>query len=79
MVIILLCGCCDFNPRPPCGGRHIPPTSIDTVPKISIHVLRAEDDVLGSKLPTAKKFKISIHVLRAEDDAWDAIMGIFAT
>ena len=20
--IILLCGCCDFNPRPPCGGQH---------------------------------------------------------
>ena len=34
----------NFNPRPPCGGRHIPPTSIDTVPKISIHVLRVEDD-----------------------------------
>ena len=35
---------CNFNPRPPCGGRHYPLVDVLDLITISIHVLRVEDD-----------------------------------
>ena len=55
----------DFNPRPPCGGRHHHASAM-SFNNISIHVLRAEDDSI--KTPLSLFHVISIHVLRAEDD-----------
>ena len=37
------CKSSNFNPLPPCGGRHVP-TSLATLEKISIHSLRVEGD-----------------------------------
>ena len=78
----------NFNPRPPCGGRHQAGTAhhqrerfqstssvwrttfrgveAHGVQRISIHVLRVEDDLAAESLENARR--ISIHVLRVEDD-----------
>ena len=55
-----------FNPRPPRGGRPDDPERNARHHRISIHVLREEDDIallgeIGVEI-------ISIHVLREEDD-----------
>ena len=39
-----------FNPRPPCGGRHDPAAGWAVDDRISIRVLRVEDDTIGSKV-----------------------------
>ena len=56
-----------FYPRPPRGGRRIVLRLRDFSLRISIHVLREEDDLLPVSGENA--LDISIHVLREEDDA----------
>ena len=56
----------NFNPRPPCGGRQQLSAEDVELARISIHVLRVEDDL--PKGGQTMKFSISIHVLRVEDD-----------
>ena len=45
----------NFNPRPPCGGRPIELFAAEESKKISIHVLRAEDDCRPNCRPSRKK------------------------
>ena len=56
----------NFNPRPPCGGRHRDNVSSRGSIRISIHVPRVEDDMNNSK--DILKEIISIHVPCVEDD-----------
>ena len=58
-----------FNPRPPCGGRHIQYSTDDGSTWISIHVLRVEDDAKFVFMRFCVGREISIHVLRVEDDS----------
>ena len=44
--------CADFNPRPPCGGRQPAGRPVGRSGRISIHVLRVEDDYRTSKPDT---------------------------
>ena len=55
-----------FNPRPPCGGRHIVRKKTRESRPISIHVPRVEDDDYVSV--GILHLLISIHVPRVEDD-----------
>ena len=55
----------NFNPRPPCGGRHRPQGHDRTQTSISIHVLRVEDDLDAlSKIPPFDKFQSTSSVWR---------------
>ena len=60
----------NFNPRPPRGGRRELLARYERLVKISIHVLREEDD-LPRRAGSARTQAISIHVLREEDDRID--------
>ena len=56
----------DFNPRPPCGGRPIPPHG-----KMPLRTFQSTSSVWRTtfqRLPWLPPVKISIHVLRVEDD-----------
>ena len=46
------CGCCNFNPRPPRGGRQGCALLRGGDLPISIHVLREEDDVFAPSTPS---------------------------
>ena len=56
----------NFNPRPPCGGRHPYPHMLYRRDPISIHALRVE----GDSAETGQTWwaSISIHALRVEGD-----------
>ena len=59
----------NFNPRPPCGGRHDIVNKLQEQINISIHVLHVEDDLKG--IFAVPLSSISIHVLHVEDDLGD--------
>ena len=60
--------CCDFNPRPPWGGRRSSLVLNWTVQaEISIHALRGEGDI-STNIIVCKVNDISIHALRGEGD-----------
>ena len=46
---------CDFNPRPPRGGRHMAGAEITVMLEISIHALREEGDNKNKKKADAMK------------------------
>mgnify|MGYP004520717289 CR=1 FL=1 len=56
-----------FYPRPPRGGRPNNHRYLQTIQRISIHVLREEDDRKYEE-KEQQELVISIHVLREEDD-----------
>ena len=58
----------NFYPRPPRGGRLIPPANASTASIISIHALREEGDCEVNEMAEYKS-PISIHALREEGDA----------
>ena len=58
----------NFNPLPPCGGRHSHTHTLIVCSNISIHSLRVEGD-LRSRLGNAS-CGISIHSLRVEGDVF---------
>ena len=67
-----------FNPRPPRGGRRTRAAARCRAFRISIHVLREEDDPTVPAEIRAHVI-ISIHVLREEDDACRSILAIDAS
>ena len=56
-----------FYPRPPRGGRLLPPLPHSRIQAISIHALREEGDFHHH--PADKDLGISIHALREEGDS----------
>ena len=57
---------CNFNPRPPHGGRHINPGKLRELRKISIHALLTEGDFVAGLIDWPGE--ISIHALLTEGD-----------
>ena len=64
---------CNFNPRPPWGGRRCIHDKKKTYIVISIHALRGEGDD-NRCLAERVKMLISIHALRGEGDIVDNIV-----
>ena len=64
-----------FYPRPPRGGRPGCCLYVSGKHRISIHVLREEDDLITQPHIPAQFF-ISIHVLREEDDRIGLLEGL---
>ena len=61
---------CDFNPRPPRGGRHFKFKPISKWVDISIHVLREEDDPFFAwQMSSHRKFQSTSSARRTTGDA----------
>ena len=68
----------DFNPLPPCGGRHCRYSEFLDGDNISIHSLRVEGDI-DKVSDFARELPISIHSLRVEGDCWMSTACTFLT